>query len=971
MTKPLKIKKRKFPLIWLTPILALGITVWLLYNGYINSGKEIRIQFDSGADIVVGKTQLKYRGIPVGRVVDLEIADSMDKVNAVVKLDKKAESIAKEGMMFWIVKPRVSINQITGLETIMAGTYIEVKPPVKTVEELRGLKDKDFFIGLAEPAEADIPAESVMVNLHTDKDMGIYSGMPLYFNNISAGRILSTRYDEEAREFDIIASVNRDYGRYINEDTKFWNISGFELKLDSAGLSVELSQLNTLFQGGVAFDSAKRTEKAQPLKRYEIFTDYSATLLSPESVQVVMPECYGMKEGRSPVMFKGVQAGIVEGLAIDSRQQCIASVKLDRRYGYLAAKNSRFVVEQTEVSAGGLKNLSASLLGVFLNVEAGSGEKTKIFRLSDTPIFHIPPDSLKFRIAGEQAKEGAGLYFQGVRVGLVTSAKLHGRQAEYDAVIFPPYKKLAVSGLYLWKPDMFSVSAGGQGLSVGGNILQSVQGGINAGFFGNVSHTPLAAGTLLRLYGSETLARRAALTAQGSREIYLAAQSVFGLDTGAPIFYKGVRAGEITTADVSPDGVRIAAVIYPEYERVMSGRAIFWKNGRADLSLGAGGLRVTTPSAAELLSGGLSFDIVPDVPASKDYIVYESFADAEKAVRKLTAGKALRLMISDSAPPAEGTPVYFRGVKTGEVGEAGYDSGSDSAYVFVLIDKKYTDTVKPVTRFFRGGTVTVSAGKQGIKVSAEPAMNYVTGAVYYDNFGSASAVKKLYADRDAAQVPDYAAAYVTLGGAALKDGADVVCDGIKVGYVDEINDGKAKLLIYTKYKGYLADGAAFWIEDAKISADGVRNPDAVLFGAKLAMSKGSGQPRTEFSLSDRYSAMKGLHIVLRADTRHSLEEGSPVYYKQVQTGSVEWVRLSDDAQQVEIGVFIDAKNAYLVRTNTVFRSASGIEADYGIFKGVKIKTGTVKSIIKGGLEFITDLSGGQPLKDGDVLEVNK
>ncbi|WP_303852714.1 MlaD family protein [Seleniivibrio woodruffii] len=971
MAKPLKIKKRKFSLIWLTPILALGITVWLLYNGYINSGKEIRIQFDSGADIVVGKTQLKYRGIPVGRVIDLEIADSMDKVNAVVKLDKKAESIAKEGMMFWIVKPRVSINQITGLETIMAGTYIEVKPPVKTVEELKNLKDEDFFIGLSEPAAADIPADSVMVSLHTDKDMGIYSGMPLYFNNISAGRILNTRYDENTRAYDIIASVNKDYGRYINGDTKFWNISGFELKLDSAGLSVELSQLNTLFQGGVAFDSAKRTERAQPLKSYEIFTDYTATLLSPESVQIVMPECYGMKEGRTPVMFKGVQAGIVEGLDIDGKQQCVASVKLDKRYGYLAAKHSRFVVEQTEVSAGGLKNLSASLLGVFLNVEAGSGEKTRIFRLSDTPIFQIPPDSFKFRITGAQAKEGAGVYFQGVRIGMVTAVKLHGRQAEYDAVIFPPYKKLAVSGICLWKPDMFSVSAGGEGLSVGGNLLESVQGGINAGFFGNASHSPLAAGTLLKLYGNETLARRAALTSQGSREIYLTAQSVFGLDAGAPVFYKGMRAGEIASADLSPDGVRIAAVIYPEYEKAVNGRAIFWKNGRADLSLGSGGLRVTTPSAAELLSGGLSFDIVPDAPVSKEYVVYESFADAEKAVRRITAGKTLRLMITDAAPPAEGTPVYFRGVKTGEVGEAGYDSGSDSAYVFVLIDKKYTDTVKPSTRFFRGGTMTVSAGRKGIKVSTEPAMNYVTGAVYYDTFASASAVKKLYADREEAQVPDYSAAYVVIGNAALKEGADVICDSTKVGYIDEITDGRAKLLIYNGYKKYFSDGAVFWVEDAKISADGVRNPDAVLFGAKLAMTKGSGQTRTEFSLSDRYSAMKGLHIVLRADTRHSLEEGSPVYYRQVQTGSVEWVRLSDDARQVEIGIFIDAKNAHLVRTNTVFSPVSGIEADYGIFKGVKIKTGTVKSIIKGGLEFKTDLSEGQPLKDGDVLELNK
>jgi paraquat-inducible protein B len=82
---------------------------------------------------------------------------------------------------------------------------------------------------------------------------------------------------------------------------------------------------------------------------------------------------------------------------------------------------------------------------------------------------------------------------------------------------------------------------------------------------------------------------------------------------------------------------------------------------------------------------------------------------------------------------------------------------------------------------------------------------------------------------------------------------------------------------------------------------------------------------------------------------------------------VEWVKLSENGEKVEIGVFIEDRYADLLDTETVFETVSGIDAGFGLFSGLKVKTASVKSIIKGGLTFSKGKSKGTPLTGGEKL----
>jgi paraquat-inducible protein B len=968
------VQKRRLSYVWLTPILALLITGWLFYNDYVNSGKEIRVQFDTGSGLIIGKTPLKYRGITVGTVTDFEVGDPINKVNVVIKLDRKVSGIASEGMKFWVVKPRVSISQITGLETIISGTYIEVRPPFYDLSRINELQEQDFFIGLPEPPDDETSPDEMIVTLFSSIDTGVIDGAPVFYKDTTAGEVANIRYDSEIEQYRITLAINKSYADMINSSTRFWNLNGLDVKMDSAGLRMQMAPIESLFQGGISFEAEDR--KHAPLESYELFKNYSETLLSAEKIKLIMPDCSGIKPERTPVMYKGVEAGIVYGISINKNEKCEAVIRLQKNFEYLASEGSRFFLEEPQVSSSSIKNLSTVILGPFISVMKGNGGKKTEFMLSQEPYVDVPEGSLVLKLnpeAGAAAEVGSGIYYKGIRIGAVTDRKLVKDKPVYSCAIFPEYRKLAVGGLSIWMIELADISLHENGVSMSANPMMVLEGALIADFPVYKTSSPLNEGTALTVYANSVNARRAKLDKGGYIAMNLLADDSFGLNVGSPIYYKGMKAGEVTNTEIKGTGVAVKALLKPEYKEIYTDGLIFWKNGKASVSIDGTGVSADMPNTAEVLNGGLSFE-----PSGAGQIstIYESRTSAMKELRILSAGRQIMLTIDEGNPPAVSAPVYFKGVRTGEVVDVAYDNKIRKSTVSLIIDKKYADTLDAETRFWSGASVSVEAGVGGITVNTEPALNYLIGALYYDTFASDAGSDKLYKSRLSAEKPDYVTATLRMGyDDGIKEMTELTGEGRTAGYVESVssdeNGTTAKMLIHSDFKDYLNSGTLFWKEEVQIGMDGISNAENAIFGTKLAMKKGKGEPCSEFRLSSaaeaKYADRKGLHIILISDTASSLEPDSPVYYKQVQTGAVEWVKLSENGEKVEIGVFIEDRYADLLDTETVFETVSGIDAGFGLFSGLKVKTASVKSIIKGGLTFSKGKSKGTPLTGGEKL----
>ena len=94
-------------------------------------------------------------------------------------------------------------------------------------------------------------------------------------------------------------------------------------------------------------------------------------------------------------------------------------------------------------------------------------------------------------------------------------------------------------------------------------------------------------------------------------------------------------------------------------------------------------------------------------------------------------------------------------------------------------------------------------------------------------------------------------------------------------------------------------------------------------------------------------------MILRADKLGSITKANRVFYREIVVGKVSGFELAAMADHVLIYVDIEHRFAPLVRENSVFWNASGIDVHFGLFSGAEIHTESLKSILPGGIAFAT------------------
>ncbi len=121
--------------IWIIPILALAMGAWMLFQ-YINStGPEITLKLPTAEGIEVGKTEIKALNVKVGVITDVKLSEDYDHIIATAQMDKDADRMLREDSMFWVVKPRIGREGVSGLETLLSGAYVQLQPGKSKVKK--------------------------------------------------------------------------------------------------------------------------------------------------------------------------------------------------------------------------------------------------------------------------------------------------------------------------------------------------------------------------------------------------------------------------------------------------------------------------------------------------------------------------------------------------------------------------------------------------------------------------------------------------------------------------------------------------------------------------------------------------------------------------------------------------------------------------------------------------------------------
>ncbi|MSP27114.1 MAG: MCE family protein [Methylococcales bacterium] len=307
-------KKRELPLIWLLPLCALLVTGWLIYKNLSEKGPEITIILSTADGLEVDKTKIKYLDVEIGKITDISIKDETS-IEVTAQMDKDSSQYLTKNTQFWVVKPRIGLGGVSGLNTLLSGAYIAIKPA-------KGDKER-HFTGLAIPPTFTMNEQGTKFTLETSNIGSMSAGTPISFHGITVGQVLDYNLANNAEDIKLNIFINAPYDKFIRKNTLFWVDSGIDLSAGADGFKVRTGPLVALLAGGIAFRNPdnNNAENAPENTLFRLFDDYdqSAQVLYNKTVRIIM-YFSGSVRGLAidaPVLLRGIPLGKVVDINLE------------------------------------------------------------------------------------------------------------------------------------------------------------------------------------------------------------------------------------------------------------------------------------------------------------------------------------------------------------------------------------------------------------------------------------------------------------------------------------------------------------------------------------------------------------------------------------------------------------------------------------------------------------------------------
>jgi paraquat-inducible protein B len=311
-------RSRRMSVIWLIPLVAVAIGAWLAWDTLSKQGPTITVTFNTAEGLQPDQSQLKFKDIVFGTVKSLKLSPDNTHVVVTIATTHDAKPLLTDTTIFWVVKPRLFAGSVSGLETLLSGSYVGMLPgatPGKPQRKFTGREDPPIL-------SEHVPGHIFLMKA---KRLGSISlGSPIYYRDLSVGEVLGWDIADMADYVTIHAFVRAPYDGYVHDDTRFWNASGVSIKLAGAGVEVQLESLRALLLGGIAFETPDLEGRAQPVSLenhvFPLFADRETAQAASytRKIQVISyfpGSVSGLGVG-SPVTMHGIAVGHVTNVRL-------------------------------------------------------------------------------------------------------------------------------------------------------------------------------------------------------------------------------------------------------------------------------------------------------------------------------------------------------------------------------------------------------------------------------------------------------------------------------------------------------------------------------------------------------------------------------------------------------------------------------------------------------------------------------
>ncbi len=460
MDTPLVKTKKGMSPIWILPLLALILGGWLLYKDFRESGFFITVQMKDASGLTPDKTKVFFKGLPIGTLRGITISSDLKWIYAKVEMVKEVKEKLKKDSKIWVVRPEVSFNGITGLDTIVKGSYFEIEPG--TAQETTRT-----FTALDEPPPLSSRNAGLHLTLYSDEAVSLHPGSPVYFKKIEVGEVISNHLQDDASiETQII--IYPKYDKLITDKTLFYVSSGLRVDATLPKLSLQLDPLKTILRGGISFISPKGgkaltdTHSPHTLYKDKMAAENSDNIL----ITLDFPVENELMAG-SEIQYNGVPVGTIDTIALDTNLKSVhAKAYIRKDLKHLLKEGTYLYAVRARFNAGGIDNPTAIISGPYVNLIPGDGKPKTHFLVYDRPPENIPV-STGLNIVLETDRLGSlgynkPVYYRQVQVGKTTGYKLSatGQKVLIYVNIEPKYIGLIRENTKFWNSTGIHIKGG-------------------------------------------------------------------------------------------------------------------------------------------------------------------------------------------------------------------------------------------------------------------------------------------------------------------------------------------------------------------------------------------------------------------------------------------------------------------------------------------------------------------------------
>ncbi|MDD2271707.1 MAG: MlaD family protein [Desulfuromonadaceae bacterium] len=351
--------KRRFSiqLVWIIPIIAALIGLSIAVKSFMDRGKTITITFKTGEGMEAGKTKLKYKDVEIGEVKGIAITSDRSHVVVTAEMSKDARGLLVKDTRFWVVRPRISGGNVSGLNTLIGGPYIGVEAGTSA-------ESRDEYIGIETPPAVSLDVPGRQFVLHSAEVGSVDTSSPIFYRRMQVGQVIDTELDRDGKGVTIKAFIRAPFDQYVKSESIFWHSSGVDLTLNASGVKINTESMVSILLGGISFQTSPDRLDEPPATSGSVFSLYQTRdealkhAHTVETYLIVFKESVrGLPVG-APVDLHGVTVGEVTsiGVTLDSRNAEISIPVEVELYSELLRGPSRNKLQHKPLDSRALLN---------------------------------------------------------------------------------------------------------------------------------------------------------------------------------------------------------------------------------------------------------------------------------------------------------------------------------------------------------------------------------------------------------------------------------------------------------------------------------------------------------------------------------------------------------------------------------------------------------------------------------------